>query len=122
MPEPAPRRRTTDSMPGFNGWAARAETVARFVNTIAVGPLVIVTALFLMVGMATGYVKNPLAAIETAVIKHDERMASASNELNRTMILFRNELEKQRQTQEMDACLRTYADQVTRRRCIEAFR
>ena len=125
-PEPTPdrqRRRSTDAIPFLNGWAYRAESIAKFVNNIAIGPLVIVTMVVLVIGGAFGYVKNPLSSIEAAIVKHDEHSIAGDLELNRTLALLRNELERQRQNSEMRACMETYIrDPTAQRRCLESFR
>ena len=123
MTDDRPRRRVTDGIPFLNGKAAQIEAVAKFVNSIAIGPLVIVTFLVVVMGMAFGYVRNPLATIEAVMVKHDERSQASDLELNRTLVMLRNELERQRQTSEMRACMETYIGQPTaQRRCLESFR
>lgn len=69
------KRRSTDRIPFLNGFGEQLKTVASFVNTIAVGPLIIITAL----GMTTGHIRSPLSDISETLRKHDERMTDKEN-------------------------------------------
>ena len=61
-----PRRRAVDRIPFLNGTGQQLEAILRFVNTVAVGPLIIVVAL----GMVTGFIKGPLVTLADDMKSH----------------------------------------------------